>query len=136
MIKLTKQTKDKLIKNAVHFWYIIVIVLFMVATIWLWQARISAKKDLATLQAKVNLTEDIKAIESRLEAMKLREKEYLTLINNQDKLNKTLEALDKRQKELQKLKKGKLENEIKKMDDDTLSATYGAMGFTNTLMDK
>lgn len=133
-IEITEADKKKAFEWAGHFWYIIVIMVLLIGILVLWQQWGSAKTDLNTVKSQITMQEDIKKTEERLNAMKVREQEYLTVFETQEKLNKTLADLEKKQKELQKLKKGNIANEIKKMDSNSLSSTFNSMGLPNTVV--
>ena len=133
-IEISEADKKKALEWAGHFWYIIVILIMFIGMIVLWQFWQSSRTDLNTLKSQFSLNEDIKKTEERLNAMKARELEYLTVFETQEKLNKTLADLEKKQRELQKLKKGNIANEIKKMDSNSLSGTFNTMGLPNTVV--
>lgn len=124
--------KDKAVKTALHFWYVIVILVLIIVSIALWQTNISTNKDLESIKSQLKLQEDIEKTEARLNAMKQREAEYLVIQDNQDKLNKTLVELEKRQKELQKQKRSILENEIKNLDINGVSREFSNIGISST----
>jgi succinate dehydrogenase/fumarate reductase flavoprotein subunit len=118
---------------AVHYWYVLVIILMGVALIITWNSRENQRKEKEVFKARVQTEGTIKEIEARLVAMQQREEEYKKIYVEQDKLKATLAALEKQRKELDKKKKETLRNEIEKMGLLDVSRAFNSMGITNTI---
>lgn len=130
------ELKRNLTNAAFHYWYILCIVALLAVGVFQWQIKQSTEKELADLKAKVSITKDIDTLEHSLDAMKAREAEYVKVLANQDKLNKTLIDLDKKQQELNKRKKEVIRDEISKMGSHDLSNQFNLLGISNTLEGK
>ena len=133
-LEITDEQKKKMYAFATHFWYIFVILGLLIFGVWSYQSAQSAKAEVKTLQLQKSFDEDIKATQARLDEIKKRELEYKSVIQIQGKLNKVLEDLDKSQKELEKLKKGAINEDVKKMDSTALSNSFNTMGFPVTVV--
>jgi hypothetical protein len=129
---MNDELKEKIKSNAMHYWYILAIIIMFGIGLLQHQSKVSTQQELEALKAKVNITEDIKKLDEKLAAMKAREEQYLKVFEKQDELNKSLAELEKKQKELNKKKKEVMKNEISKMDNSTLFGEFTKLGFPNT----
>lgn len=130
---MNEVTKQKAIKFAIHFWYVIVIVVVSGVAIVLWQNNQDNKKQIVDMKRQLNITEDIAATEARLEEVKQREVQYKELAKQNDKLFQTLTILEKKNKELEKRKKEVIRNEIEKYTTNDIHNAFSGLGIDNTI---
>jgi predicted negative regulator of RcsB-dependent stress response len=130
---MEEQTKKDITSWAIHFWYVIVILVMGVALLFIWNRWGAQKAENDTLRAGVMMNQTITEIEQRLIEVHNRELEYEKINIEQGKLKTTLAGLEKQRKELEKKKKETLKNEIEKMDSTALSNTFNSMGIPNTI---
>lgn len=119
--------------NAIHHWYIIVIIVLLCIGGFEWQMWQSANKKYESEKAKNTITADIATLEKKLDGLKEREKSYEGIESSTARLNAAIVALETKRKELERIKKGVLLNEIKKMDEKALVATFGTLGIAGTI---
>lgn len=123
-----KTWKTRLLNN----WQLIIILLFLVLTLFLWEQNKSKQLQLDRQAAVIQVAEDIKKIDSKLAEMKKREEELYPIIAKQiAKLESVELSIEKARKELANERKKQLESKLDKMDLSDLSDTLNTMGYPN-----
>jgi predicted negative regulator of RcsB-dependent stress response len=125
---MEEQTKKDITSWAIHFWYVIVILVMGVALLFIWNRWGAQKAENDTLRAGVMMNQTITEIEQRLIEVHNRELEYEKINIEQGKLKTTLAGLEKQRKELEKKKKETLKNEIEKMSLQDVNAAFKKIG--------
>jgi TolA-binding protein len=124
--------KQSAVKKALHFWYIIVIVLLLAFSVGTWQHGQNLKTDLAVEKNKNNIIATIEQLDAQLKDMEKRRAElYPELAKQQAELERQQKELEKKRKGLSNVKKDKIATEINKMDIDQLNNELGRLGYTS-----
>lgn len=133
---MNKLTKEVITSNVIHYWYILVIVISILISLYGWNGKLNSDAKYKDLYNKVQITEDIKVIEDRLVDMKSREAGYLEINKQQKYLNDTLITLDKQRKELEKQKKEGIKKDVEKFNIDQLNSEFSSVGITGTVISR
>jgi biopolymer transport protein ExbB/TolQ len=115
----------------------IIVIVCGIIMIALWQNNLSNIKELDELKKTIAVTEEINKLDSKLADMKKREAElYPLLQKKENELTITLNELDKKRLQLDKIKKEQVKYEINKMDINAVSNLLTELGYTNTVISK
>ncbi len=112
---------------------IIILILIIISLVFFNLYRNSQAKILSIIN-QINIQEEISVTEARLKEIQEREEQYKTLIAKQNTLIKTLNELDRKQKELEKRKKGVIADEIKNYTQDDIRNSLNDIGISSTIV--
>jgi hypothetical protein len=132
-MEITNEQKSELKSLAGQYWYIGVIITLVLMLVIVGMLKVNSDNKAKELEAKLNVQGTIQEIESRLAGLQARELEYIELGKKKDELNATLNALDKKRKELDKIKKAEIMKNVQTMDINMLNREFSALGINGTV---
>ena len=131
MIMDTEQLKTNSIKFVIHFWYIIIIILFMSISTYLYSSNVKKDNKIFELNNIVKINESITETESHLDAMKKRESELYPVLQKQyEDINKNIIILENQRSNIILTSKKKVQDELEKYSNDDLNRLFGTMGYS------
>ena len=113
-------------------WYILLPILLICLTLWLWNRGNAAISEAERLRASQNISQQIENNDSKLDEMKEREKEYPKKEQEVSDLEKKKQELKKDQKE--DVKKEEIINELEKADINGIAAEFSRLGYPCTVV--
>lgn len=134
---MNEQTKQEIKSFSLHYWYLILIILLLIASVVLWQRGESKQKIINEQAAALQVAGTVQAIEAKLAELRKREAElYPELAKKLAQLDKDEAALAKKRKELTNGKREKISKQVDKMDINAVSREFNTMGFANSVTSK
>lgn len=126
---------DKLKQVAKEYWYVVAMIIFLLLLTFQWQSNQNLKSDILKLKASITISNDITTLEAKLNDMKERELSYIEIEKTRVNILESLKDLEKRMVELNKINKGKVQNDVEKLSTNDLSNSFTTLGFPNSVID-
>lgn len=133
MIRFKKPSKQTIKEVALKYWWIILIIINIVVSVFLYEQKRNTNEELNTLRTRINITEDIEKLESKYNKLKeARDAISAELEEKKKELTEQLRTLEE-QRKLTELNKKKVVEDVKKLSLKDLNHTFNILGYTNRI---